>query len=418
MSLNIEKLIAKNVKRLKIAELSPDRSLVVIQGNNGNGKTSLLDSIAFALEGKRKADQPNPIREGADSATIFLDLGDLKVERTFKRKGGEDYTTKLTVEKGEGLRVSSPQGVLDAMLSKLSFDPLNFLHLKAADQVAVLQDLVPDFDFNKHAEDRQRLYDQRTEAGRDLKHKEGELASFAKTEGEKPDRVDVQALTDDINNIHTANNSRQAAAREYEGLETQLQRLNEAKEDIEKNLEAVNAQISEATEKFEQAAKPEPMEDPKPLIERLHQANQINKLVETWEARDHAKAMVESHQIVVDDLTEQIAELDRQKRKAIVEAKLPVEGLSLTESYVEFNGQPFDQASHAEQLRTSIAIAMSGDPEIRVLCVKDGSLLDENSLKLLEDAIADTGWQVWIEMVGDASPCGFTMVDGEIRNAE
>lgn len=380
--------------------------------------TSVLDSIAFALQGKKKADQPNPIRDGQDTGTIFLDLGDYKVERTFRRKGDDDYTTKLTVEKGEGLRVSSPQGVLDAMLSKISFDPLEFLRQKPKEQLVTLQALVPDFDFDEHAMERERLYDERTEANRDLKQKEAELAQFADVEGERPKPVDVETLTASINAIHQANREKQQERRAYQQLENQRDAARSNIERIRTQLQEEKLKLAQCIQDLENTAEPEPDEDPQPLITKLAEAQAINRTVADWDARQQSLAMVETYQTVSDDLTASIAALDEKKRKAIEEAELPVPGLSLAPDYVELDGQPFDQASHAQQLRTSIAIAMSGDPEIKVLCVKDGSLLDEDSLALLEEAIDGTGWQLWLECVGNASPVGFTMVDGELHAPE
>jgi len=49
--MKIVKLTAENVKRLRAVEITPDGNTVVISGRNGQGKTSVLDSIWFALGG-------------------------------------------------------------------------------------------------------------------------------------------------------------------------------------------------------------------------------------------------------------------------------------------------------------------------------------------------------------------------------
>ena len=50
-------------------------------------------------------------------------------------------------------------------------------------------------------------------------------------------------------------------------------------------------------------------------------------------------------------------------QKEIEKADMPVFGLTLGDGTVTLDGVPFDQASDAEQLRTSCAIAMRGEPE-------------------------------------------------------
>jgi hypothetical protein len=81
------------------------------------------------------------------------------------------------------------------------------------------------------------------------------------------------------------------------------------------------------------------------------------------------------------------------------------------------NGVPFDQASDAEQLRASVAIAMSAKPKLRVIRVRDGSLLDENGMKLLADMADEFDCQVWCEYVGTDSPTGFVLEDGHLKDA-
>ena len=54
MSMKINKLEIENVKRIKAVKVEPKANgLTVIGGNNNQGKTSVLDSIAWALGGER-----------------------------------------------------------------------------------------------------------------------------------------------------------------------------------------------------------------------------------------------------------------------------------------------------------------------------------------------------------------------------
>ena len=112
--MKIINLQAENVKRLSAVEIAPDGNLVEITGRNGAGKTSVLDSIWWALAGA-STHQAEPIRRGAEAARIRLDLGEVKVERTFKRRKGKDedspetITTAVKVETVKGARYPSPR---------------------------------------------------------------------------------------------------------------------------------------------------------------------------------------------------------------------------------------------------------------------------------------------------------------------
>ena len=67
--MNIVKLEAENILRLNAVEITPDGRLVVIGGNNGHGKTSVLDSIMLAMNGKDSKKHPVPLHKGADKGT-------------------------------------------------------------------------------------------------------------------------------------------------------------------------------------------------------------------------------------------------------------------------------------------------------------------------------------------------------------
>ncbi len=105
------------------------------------------------------------------------------------------------------------------------------------------------------------------------------------------------------------------------------------------------------------------------------------------------------------------------KAKAIAAAKMPVAGLEFGDGEILLGGLPFDQASDAERLRTSIAIAMAANPKLRVIRVRDGSLLDDQAMTLLGEMAEAADMQVWIECVGDAGKVGIVMEDGMVRGA-
>src|SRR5690242_20109026 len=102
----IVRLEASNVKRLRAVAIEPDGSLVVVSGRNGQGKSSVLDAIWMALGGK-KAFPRRPVREGAEEATIRLELDELVVERRIKPTGD----TTLAVSSRDGARYNSPQAL-------------------------------------------------------------------------------------------------------------------------------------------------------------------------------------------------------------------------------------------------------------------------------------------------------------------
>ncbi len=116
-------------------------------------------------------------------------------------------------------------------------------------------------------------------------------------------------------------------------------------------------------------------------------------------------------------LTAEIEGLDRNKAEGLAAAVFPVDGLGFDESGVTYKGIPFSQASSAEQIQVSLAMAMSLNPTLRVIRIMDGSLLDADSLALISTAATDADYQVWIERVGDGGEGGVVIEDGEIEAA-
>ena len=97
---------------------------------------------------------------------------------------------------------------------------------------------------------------------------------------------------------------------------------------------------------------------------------------------------------------------------------MPVEGIEFGEDSVLLNGVPFEQASDAEQLRASVAIAMAANPKLRVIRIRDGSLLDDEAMQLLGTMATEADMQVWIERVDSSGRIGFVLEDGHVRKTE
>ena len=65
MSVKIAALEAENVKRIKAVALTPSPTgLTIVGGNNNQGKTSVLDALAWALGGE-KFRPTAAVRDGA-----------------------------------------------------------------------------------------------------------------------------------------------------------------------------------------------------------------------------------------------------------------------------------------------------------------------------------------------------------------
>lgn len=426
--MKILKLEAENIKKLTVVEITPNGNLVEITGRNGSGKTSVLDSIAWALQGTSGV-QSKPIRKGAKSARVRLDLGDLVVTRKFSESG-----STLTVENKEGASYKTPQAILDKLLGSIAFDPLGFARQRPREQFETLRSLVKvDVDFDEIDRANDRDFRERADLNKLAKTKRAQLASWTSFAADLPaEKIDTGALVDEIAAAgkHNADIIAERLRRQTRGKEigaigkrAAVRRRDAA--EMRRQADVLDALAAEDDKEYFEAAKKlealpaiaDPI-DPATVKAKLTDANNLNKEIER-KAR-HAELTAEAEKIEAEAgaLTLCMSEREARKRDAIAAAQMPIDGIGFGDGLVLLNDVPFDQASDAEQLRASCAIAMAANPKLRVLRIRDGSLLDENGLKLLADMAEAQDYQLWIERVDSSGKVGVVMEDGHCAAAK
>jgi hypothetical protein len=418
--LTIVSLEAENLKRLKAVRIEPDPdgNLVVISGRNGQGKTSVLDSIWLALAGKEAAKHTKvPIRSGEKYATVVVDLGEFVVQRWWYADGSP---SKLAVvAKDDGRPKRSPQTFLDDRLGALSFDPLAFTRKAAKDQLADLIELVDlPFDPIQTQINRDMLYGERTDVGRTLKSLQGQYDGL-----DVPDDVpDEEVSTAEVLEQLAA---AEAMQRQQDEIRT-AQRLAFAKmENRAAQVRELRSLLAEAEAGFAEAKQAAAAMDRAvsefaeiPDLDSfryaLANAEALNAGVREKQAKRDLAEQISDVQSQYESYTKRIDDIDRAKAAAVANAAMPVPGLSFDDEGVMFNGIPFGQCSAAEQLKVSIAMAIAANPTIGVIRITDGSLLDRDSLAVLTAMAQEAGVQVWIERVSDDGGIGFVIEDGEV----
>jgi hypothetical protein len=111
-----------------------------------------------------------------------------------------------------------------------------------------------------------------------------------------------------------------------------------------------------------------------------------------------------------------IADAEEEKANALKAAQFPVPGLGLSDDGVTFGGFPFGQAASSEQLRVSVAIGLALNPTLKVLLIRNGNMLDEESLAAVAKQAEEASAQLWVEWVGtDASEVSVMIENGEVR---
>lgn len=427
--LRIVQLQAENVKKLTAVSITPKGSLVEITGRNGAGKTSVLDAIWWAVAGTSNV-QAEPIRKGQTKAHIRLDMGEVIVTRSFaKREDGSTGST-IVVENADGARHTSPQKMLDGWLGKLTLDPLEFARMKPKEQFDALKGLVPGYDFEQMAGLDKRDYDKRTDVNRRAKEAATLAQAIEIPEAMPTEKVDEAGLVQEIGEVGAFNAELERRAERRVGTEEEAcslnnsaindreraARLRKEAEELEGNAVTADEQAAALRAKLAAA---EPLPQPKDAAEvtaRLQKAKADNALIDRAALRKSHLETAAKLEAEAKALTASLEEREAAKKAAIGAAKLPVEGIEFGDGMIMLNGNPFEQASDAERLRTSIAIAMAGNPRIRVIRVRDGSLLDEDGMKLVAAMAEEHGYQVWLEAVDASGKTGIVIEDGHVAS--
>jgi hypothetical protein len=139
---------------------------------------------------------------------------------------------------------------------------------------------------------------------------------------------------------------------------------------------------------------------------------QLNRNVRAKQARAQKEKDALALEKLSREITVKIRDLDDELGRRVGAVDLGVPGLSVGESGVTHMGLPLVQASGAEKLRLSVAVGLKANPELRLMLIRDGSLLDAEGMRVLEEMVEKADAQVLIERVSDDDGPGIRIVDG------
>ena len=401
------KLHVENFKRISVVDFSPSGPMTIIGGMNEQGKSSLLDAITVLLQGKL-AKIPEPVRTGAKKATIegyiqadeWDAFEDLHIIRNISAAGG--WTIK--VESKDGREHKSPETMLKKIFGE-AVDPLAFIRMPPADRLQFLKKLVG-LDFAELDARRKSLYDDRTFKGRELKTIEGALTDMEVYPDAPSEVVSVSGLMAELEKRKRMNRDIEYqktriknSSEEETGLTYKIEDLQERLAVAQKALEKKSAEIADLKGFLEEMTPA----DESDIESQITGSESINAQIRANKQYSLKEIEAKTKKDEYTALTSQIETIDNQKSKELAGAKFPVEGLSFDESQVLYNNLPFDekQLSSEELLRVSFSMAIVAQPTLKNILIREGSLLDENNLKLIGEMAEAAGIGVFVEVVGD-----------------
>lgn len=424
-------LQVQNVMRLEALKLELDDKggLVIIGGENEAGKSTALNSIEMALRGKSVV-PPDPIRHGAESGEIIVTLGGhgddpLVVTRTFT---GDKSSLKVTTPKGAVLK--APQQLLDSFYNNF-IDPLEFINADSKEKVQVLKDLTG-LDFAQIDEDRAAAYANRTEVNKAVKVAEARLQRMTHHGDVYAEAVNVQGMLDlrkDMEEEKAERVEKEAQvdrARTYlDGAAREIESRKQRIEEIEQQVGAHYKILNEERESYKKGEDSlsklriecEKLQTPDftDIDAKIALSGEHNSKYEENQRYAAEKIELESSRDDADAYTDSITTLDQQKKDMIAGANMPVEGLAFGEDGVTFNGIVSEQWSQAQGLKISTAIGLAMNPKLRILLIRNGSLLDGNSMKIMAEIAKEKDAKIFIERVGNADENAIIIEDGMVK---
>ena len=408
MSVKITSFEAENVKRVKAVTIIPAADgLTVIGGRNAQGKTSVLDAIAWALGGD-KFRPGHPQRDGSvlpPRLRVLLSNG-LVVER--RGKNSELYITDPSGRK-------AGQTLLNSFVEQLALDLPKFMAASGREKAQTLLRIIG---LGEQVEELERrgktLYNERLALGRiaDQKAKFAKEMTFYPNVPEEPlSAAELIARQQDI------------LARNGEN-----QRKRQRRDELKRTLDTAEAQLAELTRRCEQLREDYRIAstDAADLLDQSTAELEENiRTIEQTNAKvranlDKARAEADAQKLADEyaALTAQIEDVQREKLALLNGADMPLPGLSVTDGELTYNGQPWDCMSSSEQLIAATSIVRRLNPECGFVLLDRLEAMDTDTLAAFGRWLEGEGLQAIATRVSTGGECQIIIEDGEVAGAE
>lgn len=400
--IKINKLEIENVKRVKAVSLEPTQNgLTVIGGRNGQGKTSILDSIAWALGGnKYKPSQPH--REGSvlpPNLQISLSNG-LEIKRD-----GKNSDLKVIDPSGQ----KAGQKLLDSFVEEFALNLPKFMESSNADKARTLLQIIGVGDKLAEFEKKeQELYNERLVIGRVADQKKKFAAEMTYFQEASKELISVSELIQEQQAIlaKNAENERLRGQRDslkqcQTQLDSEIARLIEEKAKVDQQLEIAEKDAldlhDESTEQLEYS---------------ISNTEEINRKVRANFDKDKAEQDAQVEKEKYDNLSAQIDRIRLDKNQLLEDADLPLPGLSVAEGELLYKGQRWDNMSGAEQLKVSTAIVRKLNPECGFILIDKLEQMDLDTLKEFGQWLEQEQLQAIATRVSTGDECSIIISDG------
>lgn len=420
----IYRLTAKNFLGLEAADMRFDETnrLVTIGGKNGAGKSSALAVLDHILLGPdRKAKKI--VHEGADAYLCELEFGTKTIRYIAQRTGTTKKNGGLMITRADdGSQLQTPTLFLEEILGATFVDPMEFVLMQPIEHRNTVADMI-ELDTSE--------IDREIEASRDkakfvetqLTMIEGRVKGMKEHEDAPKERPTVGGLAERLAEAKEHNRkidgARQMVNEGKAALNEAVQHIADLQAQLKRAVERKEA-VQVALAGYEEAVKA-------PLADEVSIQAEIDGIEEAQRKFDENQAVLAARKEWSDKKKEGVAakqaleKLTEQKKQMLTEVKFPVEGLGFDETGLTYKGVPYYQCSDAEKLRVAMEISIAKYGRLKPIRIKNGSLLDDDTLKVVAQIAEEAGAQVFVETVSNKKSdgsydraCTFTIEAGRV----
>lgn len=402
MSVKISSFEIENVKRVKAVALEPtENGLTILGGKNGQGKTSVLDAIAWALGGNKFAPS-KPYRDGSTvppRLKVKLSNG-ITVERC-----GKNSSLKVIDEEGN----RGGQALLDAFVSQFALNLPKFMNSNNKEKADTLLQIIGVGDKLYELEtEENKLYNQRHAIGQIADQKKKFAAEMPFYEDMPSEPVSASELIKEQQDILARNG-------ENERFRNEKKKLEDYANDLSAQISKLNSELTGVLAKLEKARKTVGElhdESTAELEKSIAKIDEINRKVranlDKEKADEDSKTYSEQYQA----LTMEIENIRLEKYNLLNNAELPLEGLSVEDKELTYNGYKWDNMSGAEQLKVATAIIRKINPECGFVLLDKLEQMDIDTLKEFAAWLEKEGLQAIATRVSNGDECSIIIEDG------
>lgn len=409
MALKINKLEIENVKRIKAVKVEPKADgLTIIGGKNNQGKTSVLDSIAWALGGERY----KPSQATREGSVIPPNLHLVMSNGLIVERKGKNSTLKVTDPKGQ----KAGQQLLNEFVEQLALDLPRFMESSGSEKAKTLLKIIGVGDqLTVLDQEEKELYNERLYVGRTADQKE----KFAKEQPYYPEApkelISPSDLIKQQQEILARNGENQKKRDQAVNLHAERNRLAEKVNSLEEELERYKKQLTQVDYDMTVAYKTvEELQDESTaeLEESIANIEEINRKVRANLDKDKAEEDARTYKDEYAALTKKIEDVRSKKTDLLNAADLPLPELSVKEGELVYKGQKWDNMSGSDQLKVSTAIVRKLNPECGFVLIDKLEQMDLDTLQEFGQWLEAEGLQAIATRVSTGDECSIIIEDG------